>query len=645
MTDDASPEAAGAGAGGLPSAAPAPPERRRPSIFDLRAVAPLGPEEQRVKEDAMARALVFGAAPVRDARGWALEVDFIEANGEAVEPWKHDREHKRLYRRSQKLAKAAGQLIGQPGDREEWGKRLARQFYREGSDPEGAVRRGLFEAIWRFDHVYDSFTVPRRYGPHYIKTGRIAAVAEEARRKWQAEGLAPADVFWVRNRRNTGLVLVTPNPDPNAPAVPVPEDLPPEAPDQDILSGQGAETVTGQAEIEEAFEPFLPPDDFDIPTEAYDPSGFYRLEEGEDGAVFVFDPEAAAADARRRIDPRSLDDLAEGFLAVLDAGRDPDDPQWQQRARLLAEFLPGTGHAISAREAYLAFEAASTAMQNGDWEEALLKGGESLLNAVGAVPVFGDLLRLGKGAVKLANLLLTFGRRLEVKPQVLAMASAGGSGGRSSGGGPGSVLGSGSGGAGKSRDGPKERFTLPLSEMTVIKPARDKARLQKFDAVGTQLYVGKGEVVATRVWERGVPLGFRSADHMRTFATITFNRIRGVAPDVRIALRGSAVTGRSFHTVRKDYTGPYFDAKPSEASDFDLALVSPTLMQKARELGIPLRSNGKRTAELTSKDLQDLGLGGLDDDLKDKVDKRIVTFMIYDSNRTLLSRGTVMMLR
>ena len=71
MTDDASPEAAGDAVGGPPFAAPASPQRRRPSIFDLRAVAPLGPEEQRVKEDAMARALEYGAAPVRDARGWA----------------------------------------------------------------------------------------------------------------------------------------------------------------------------------------------------------------------------------------------------------------------------------------------------------------------------------------------------------------------------------------------------------------------------------------------------------------------------------------------------------------------------------------------------------------------------------------------
>ena len=102
-----------------------------------------------------------------------------------------------------------------PGDREEIAKRLAVLHHREGSDIEGAVRRGLFDAIWRYDHVYDSFTVPRRYGPHYIQTGRIAAVAEEARRKWQAQGLAPAAAFWVRNRRNTGLVLVTPKPDPD----------------------------------------------------------------------------------------------------------------------------------------------------------------------------------------------------------------------------------------------------------------------------------------------------------------------------------------------------------------------------------------------------------------------------------------------
>ena len=491
---------------------------------------------------------------MRDGRGWALEVDFIEANREAVEPWKHDRRDKRFYRRSQQVAKAAGQLIGQPGDRIELATRFARLHRREGSDVEGAVRRGLFDAIWRFDHVYDSYTVPRRYGTHIMKTGRVAAVAEEARRRWQAEGLAPADAFWVRNRRNTGLVLVSPNSDPDAP--------PPEV----FQSGEGVETVVGQADLEQAFKPFLPRDDFDIPTESYDPSGFYRFVEGDDGrALFVFDPQADDVDAQRQVDPRSLDDLAEGFIAALDAGRGPDDPQWKQSARFLAEILPVTGHVISAREAYLAFRAASTAMQNGDWEEALLKGGESLLNAAGAVPALGDLLRFGKGAVKLANLLLQMGHRTDIKPQVLAMASAGGGG--KPGGGTGGWIGGGTGtpGRGKTPEGPKERFKLPPAEMTLTRPAQTRPVLQRYDDVGTQLYVGQGEAVATRVWQQGVPLGFNSAEQLREFTEKAFDGIRQAAPDVQIALRGSSVTGKSYDRVRKTYTGPLLRYKTSES--------------------------------------------------------------------------------
>ena len=484
-----------------------------------------------------------------------------------------------------------------------------------------------------------------------MKTGRVAAVAEEARRRWQTEGLSPADAFWVRNRRNTGLVLVSPNADPDAPLPEVFE------------SGEGVETVVGQANLEQAFDPFLPSDDFDIPTESYDPSGFYRFVEGDDGrALFVFDPQADGADARRPVDARSLDDLAEGFIAALDTGRGPDDPQWQQSARFLAEILPVTGHVISAREAYLAFRAASTAMQNGDWEEALLKGGESLLNAAGAVPALGDLLRFGKGAVKLANLLLQMGRRTDIKPQVLAMAGAGGSGsgrgGRGAGGDPGGGLGSGSSGrdnpgsegpggtgAGKVQQGPKERFTLPREEMTIVKPPKNKSQLRRYEVVGTQLFVGKGVSVASRVWERGVPLGFRSVETLRTFTILAFNGIRRSAPDVRIALRGSAITGRSYNKVRKDYSGGYFDTDPTDASDFDLALVSPTLIQKAKEEGIPLLPGGRRSYVLTAEDLEKLGFPGLDLELSKKVGDRTVSFMLYDSDKTLRARGTAMMLR
>ena len=99
----------------------------------------------------------------------------------------------------------------------------------------------MFDATWRFDHVYDSYTVPRRYGTHTMKTGRVAAVAEEARRRWQAEGRAPADAFWVRNRRNTGLVLVSPNSDLDASKRGQVHGI-------DVISGSdGKRTVLGQA--------------------------------------------------------------------------------------------------------------------------------------------------------------------------------------------------------------------------------------------------------------------------------------------------------------------------------------------------------------------------------------------------------------
>ncbi|WP_299622901.1 hypothetical protein, partial [Pelagibius sp.] len=74
--------AAGAKAGGegaavpaRPPVTPAPSQPRR-SIFDRRSVPPLSPQERAVRTDAIERSLQFGAEPVRDGRGWALEVDF-----------------------------------------------------------------------------------------------------------------------------------------------------------------------------------------------------------------------------------------------------------------------------------------------------------------------------------------------------------------------------------------------------------------------------------------------------------------------------------------------------------------------------------------------------------------------------------------
>jgi len=182
--------------------------------FALRRVSPATAAERQMREEGMAQALAFGARPYRDAEGKGRHMPFKEANLAPVAPWVRDPRAKRGYRRTQDLRKAAGQLIGQPGDRIEIAKRLGELHWEQDSDIEGAARRGLYDAIWSREHVYDSFTVPRRYGrTTLIDTGRIAAVAEEEGRKIQAENPKARGGFWVRDRNDFGLLYVVPNQD------------------------------------------------------------------------------------------------------------------------------------------------------------------------------------------------------------------------------------------------------------------------------------------------------------------------------------------------------------------------------------------------------------------------------------------------
>ncbi|MGF1631987.1 MAG: glycosyl hydrolase 108 family protein, partial [Kiloniellaceae bacterium] len=68
-----------------------------------------------------------------------------------------------------------------------------------------------------------------------LETGRIAAVAEEEARRLQAEDPKARGGFWVRDRRNTGLIYVVPNPDPA------------DAEGELIFGGEGDDIVIGQA--------------------------------------------------------------------------------------------------------------------------------------------------------------------------------------------------------------------------------------------------------------------------------------------------------------------------------------------------------------------------------------------------------------
>jgi hypothetical protein len=133
------------------------------------------------------------------------------------------------------------------------------------------------------------------------------------------------------------------------------------------------------------------------------------------------------------------------------------------------------------------------------------------------------------------------------------------------------------------------------------------------------------------VLERGnLPLGFNNHEQFREFGRTTWDGLRAAGyDDAEPYLRGSAVTGHNFRT------GTPFDGV--ERSDLDLAIVSPILMRRAIDEGVPLRG-GARTQTLTEPQIDRLGL-------RDIVTRssaqtgRSVTIMIYDTTPALTRRG------
>ncbi|PQO97102.1 hypothetical protein C5612_29440 [Pseudomonas frederiksbergensis] len=114
---------------------------------------------------------------------------------------------------------------------------------------------------------------------------------------------------------------------------------------------------------------------------------------------------------------------------------------------------------------------------------------------------------------------------------------------------------------------------------------------------------------------------------MRPLFPCTFRAGYG---DVEPILQGSSVTGQSFKT------GQAFDV--GRVSDFDVALASPELLQRAQALGIGVRSGGTRTGPLSARDLKALGLQDLASKLSSQAGRE-VNFMIYDSSAAATSRA------
>lgn len=165
---------------------------------------------------------------------------------------------------------------------------------------------------------------------------------------------------------------------------------------------------------------------------------------------------------------------------------------------------------------------------------------------------------------------------------------------------------------------------------------------------GTTLYSVPGKPVAEWVIRHGRPLGFKTNEAFKAFVDRLHGTVTGLDPKARVAMRGSAINGLSFDKDSQGFSKTFFDMKVDEASDFDIAIVSPTLLQLAGKSKIPVlrRNGGLRTGPIKRNGLlRRLGLGNLQCELKKQSGGRRVSFMVYESLEQLERRGTMMILR
>ncbi len=127
------------------------------------------------------------------------------------------------------------------------------------------------------------------------------------------------------------------------------------------------------------------------------------------------------------------------------------------------------------------------------------------------------------------------------------------------------------------------------------------------------------------------PFGFKDASDFQGFSKSLNTGFKNAGvDDAQVLFQGSAVTGKKFTT------GEAFDV--GRVSDFDIAISSPQLLQRAKAGGIPLRSQGGRTRPLNSIDLEKLGLSDLSRQLSQQAN-RPVNSMIFNSIETAIKKA------
>jgi RHS repeat-associated protein len=127
-----------------------------------------------------------------------------------------------------------------------------------------------------------------------------------------------------------------------------------------------------------------------------------------------------------------------------------------------------------------------------------------------------------------------------------------------------------------------------------------------------------------------IPFGFKSAGQFENFGSSLKSGLTKVSDDAVGIFQGSAVTGKKYTT------GAPFDV--GRVSDFDIGIASSKLLDKAKELGIQLRSGGSRTGALTPSQIKKLGLADLQKQLSQEAG-RPVNFMLFRSVDAAVERA------
>jgi hypothetical protein len=142
----------------------------------------------------------------------------------------------------------------------------------------------------------------------------------------------------------------------------------------------------------------------------------------------------------------------------------------------------------------------------------------------------------------------------------------------------------------------------------------------------------------------GLPKGFKSLDEVQSLASV-FQKMMAASgnPHARLAIRGSAVTNRSFDNKTGKYIGHKFDDGKKQ-SDFDFAIVDGALFNRAIRAGVDVAPAGTRTMPLGIDDLRKVGLGSMAESMKRVVGERDHNFVVYGSEKAIVDRGPLVWL-